>query len=308
MKICQCLSCRQLPHGLYSVIITILAILAWIAAAFQDKCNYAHVRGPIVEEFNATSPWLAFGLVGWNEPIPIPITTTTTNGTTTTTDIIYQSSSECQSYPPFFLASLDSMWSTGKTLAFFAQCIGGGGSLFVGCSLRIIFSKATWKWTGYLFCLASLTQVMSVWVWLMNDVCQWNSCNIWNGSGMDILSSALWMIAGLLMIFKYPKNRLPHHHDDHHEDDHCDHHHDPDHHHDNDMMHDDHDYDGHNDDTQCHQPSEYAPGEIQNVVDVEEPPSPQQAQRNDNNSNHVDDNNRRRRRQQVLPIESAQVA
>ena len=196
-------SCDQLPHGLYSVIITIVAFLAWIAATVQDRCNFAHVHGPIVTLWNATSPWIAMGLVGWNEPTRMP-------------DGTYQTSSgggggggrggQCQLYPPSFIESLDSMWSTGKTLAFLAQCIGGGGSLFVACSLWMVFSKATWKWTGYLLCFAGLCQAMSVLVWWGNDVCQWNTCSVWNGSGSNIVSSVLWILTGGFMVIKYPKN------------------------------------------------------------------------------------------------------
>jgi hypothetical protein len=61
--------------------------------------------------------------------------------------------------------------------AFLALVLGGGGALFVWCSTCFVFSKGTWRWTGYELLLASLCQAMTF-VWFGTQICTWNTCGL----------------------------------------------------------------------------------------------------------------------------------
>ena len=63
----------MLPHGAYGLVPSVLTTLAWLAALFQDSCDYAHLTGPIVEDLAVDServpPYLEVGFSGYREPI-----------------------------------------------------------------------------------------------------------------------------------------------------------------------------------------------------------------------------------------------
>lgn len=182
-----------MPHGPFSLAVVTLAWLAWMAALYQDGCDYAHVTGPVIStRLNSTAPWVEMGLGAWREP------------TFVAENDQYETNFEgkCQLYP----FAMDTIWSLARTLGFLSLCLGGGGTLFGTCCLCIVFSKATWTWTGYLLCLASLCQASNL-VWFANSMCDWNTCTLFWGSRLDIVASTLWMLAGMSAVFYYPPRR-----------------------------------------------------------------------------------------------------
>lgn len=186
-------SCFLLPHGSYSLFVSTLCTLGWLASLFQDGCDYAHVRGPVVKLLmvNATQipPWLEFGIGAYRAP--------TYNNKEWTTSF----GGSCSLYPQEFM---DEAWTTSRVFSFLALVLGGGGTLFLWCSTCFIFGRGTWRWTGYEILLASSCQGLSF-VWFMTDICQWNQCSLFWGSKADIAACVLWLVGGVLVICRYPQ-------------------------------------------------------------------------------------------------------
>jgi len=65
----------MLPHGPYGLLPSILTTLAWLAALFQDSCDYAQLTGPIVEDLavdpDRIPPYLEVGFSGYRSPVYI---------------------------------------------------------------------------------------------------------------------------------------------------------------------------------------------------------------------------------------------
>jgi hypothetical protein len=202
--------------------------LAWIASLFQDGCDFARVEGPVVERLikdggegsgdndgtpstssstQTIPPWLEFGIGAYRSPRLITDTDSTSTSTSTSTSNSNEEwetsfDEPCQLYPSDFQ---DAPWTTSRALAFLALVLGGGGTLFVLLAATCLaFSKATWRWTGYELCLASLCQTLSVVVWFQTSICTWNSCRLFWGSQADIAAAALWFLGGLFMVCRYP--------------------------------------------------------------------------------------------------------
>ncbi|KAG7336896.1 hypothetical protein IV203_032197 [Nitzschia inconspicua] len=191
----HCSPCRALPHGWYSVFVAILATVAWLSSWVQETCNFAIVTGPIVAELDPTFtsqaiPFLEFGLSAFREPAVDQFGNYTVS-----------LRGSCTEYPDGQL--IDSIWNTSRFFAFLALVLGGGSSLFVWCSTCFVFSRATWRWTGYCLVLASLCQA-TVFLWFMTQLCSWNACTLSDGSKADLLAVVLLMLSACLMFIKYP--------------------------------------------------------------------------------------------------------
>jgi hypothetical protein len=201
---CSCCCCRRrpcclalLPHGWYAVLVAILASIAWTTSWFQDGCNFAIVEGPLVIQLDPTFtsetvPFLQFGLSTFREPSKLDGTNNYTISLT----------GNCTEYPQPQLL-VDTKWSTARAFDFLALVLGGGGTLFVWCSTCFVFSRVTWRWTGYGLILASLCQA-TVYVWFTTLICSWNTCTWSYGSQSDLLAVIFWVVSGILMISKYP--------------------------------------------------------------------------------------------------------
>eukprot|EP00980_Cylindrotheca_fusiformis_P020462 scaffold7514_cov67-Cylindrotheca_fusiformis.AAC.2 len=198
-----------LPHGCYSLFVATVCTIAWIASLLQDGCDFAKVSGPVVAELTTTGqippPWLEFGIGAYRVP-----STTTTNAADNETQqqqhrIWYTDMEQkCQYFEEEELETfMDTAWTTARTFAFLALVIGGGGTVFLWASTIFVFSKATWRWTGYLMFLGSLCNSLTF-LWFLTAVCSWNTCSILWGSKADIVASSLWFLGGLLLICKYP--------------------------------------------------------------------------------------------------------
>jgi len=111
----------------------------------------------------------------------------------------------CVEYPSEFSAAMvDSSWNTARTLAFLGLVLGGTGTAFLFCSICFVFSKATWRWTGYELLLASLCQTISLSAWFNTQMCSWNTCKFGKGSKADIAAILSWFIGGLMVVCHYP--------------------------------------------------------------------------------------------------------
>ena len=183
-------SCRLLPHGSYALFIATLATLAWSASVFQDGCDFAVVRGDMVQDISSSPdvPYLEFGIGAYREPHR------TSDG-----DWKMNYGGACTEYP----FDIDPAWTASKAFAFLALVIGGGGTLFVWCSTCFVFSRGTWRWAGYELLTASLFQMLTF-VWYLNDTCKDNSCTLAWGSRADILATVLWLVCASMAIYKYP--------------------------------------------------------------------------------------------------------
>lgn len=185
-----------MPHGSYALVIATVSTLGWLAALFQDGCDFARVEGSVIKHLETegagggnSPPWLEFGLSAYREPIQ------NSNGDWETSfDTV------CLLYPEDLM---DDSWTTARTFAFLALVIGGGGTMFLWCSTCFVFSKGTWRWTGYELLLASLCQAIAF-CWFATQVCDWNTCTLFWGSKADIAASVLWFFCGLLVICRYP--------------------------------------------------------------------------------------------------------
>ena len=63
-------SCLLLPHGLYSLLITVLVTIGWVASLLEDGCTYARVTGPTADElaFSPDAPYVEVGLQAYRVP------------------------------------------------------------------------------------------------------------------------------------------------------------------------------------------------------------------------------------------------
>jgi hypothetical protein len=185
-------SCRLLPHGSYALSIATLATLAWCASVYQDGCDFAQVRGDMVQDIASSPdvPYLEFGIGAYREPY------LQSDG-----DYNINYGGACTEYP----FDIDAAWTASKAFAFLALVIGGGGTLFVWCSTCFVFSRGTWRWAGYELLTASLFQMLTF-VWYVNDTClsDNNTCSLAWGSRADIISTVLWFVCACMAISKYP--------------------------------------------------------------------------------------------------------
>ena len=200
-----------------------------------DTCNYALVSGPIVDQLDPSytnyNPItsLQFGFDSYREVAGQSPTTTATTTLDTTIDNSNQESQDktntssvvvsdillpnwsknrtlgCIDYPvELTLGLMDESWNTARTFAFIGLVLGGAGASFLFFSTCFVFSKVTWRWTGYALLLASLCQIISLCSWFNSQVCSWNTCKLSRGSKSDIASVLLWTISGLMCVLYYP--------------------------------------------------------------------------------------------------------
>jgi hypothetical protein len=175
--------------------VSVLCTAAWLSSLVQDGCDFAQVKGPIVAELTTAGeippPWLEFGIGAYRSPIV----------SLDDADAWYSDSSqECQLLEETLM---DTAWTTARTFAFLALVIGGGGTVFLWASTFFVFSRGTWRWTGYLLLIGSLCNAMTF-LWFQSGICVWNTCTMFWGSQVDIVASVMWFLGGLLIVCKYP--------------------------------------------------------------------------------------------------------
>lgn len=245
---------RSLPHGLYSLLLVLFAVIGWSASLWQgDGCNYAIVSGPIVDQLDpypssssSQNPikTLELGFDSYRElpdvvSIDLQQGPTENNGTfsldgssnsslsmtlisksvSNATDNLLVPWSErnkhkpaCIDYPEeVTLGIIDSKWTTSRSFAFLGLVTGGAGTTFLCCSLCFVFSRVTWRWTGYGLLLAAFCQLLSLVAWFSTQMCSWNNCGWSLGSVSDVCAVGVWTITGLMILCHYPKKEPPKH-------------------------------------------------------------------------------------------------
>mmetsp|Transcript_41066 Transcript_41066/g.98984 ORF Transcript_41066/g.98984 Transcript_41066/m.98984 type:complete len:295 (+) Transcript_41066:314-1198(+) len=213
---------RCLPHGCYSLWVALLCTAGWTASLMQDGCDFARVEGPVVAELTTLGelppPWLEFGIGAFRAPsqeslAEVSASTENTNTNTTNNlqwqfehwyDNLLEGEENCQLFQVETMEKfMDNAWTTARTFAFLALVLGGGGTLFLWASTFFVFSRGTWRWTGYLILIGSLCNSMTF-LWYLTSICSWNTCSMFWGSKTNILASTLWFLGGLFIVCRYP--------------------------------------------------------------------------------------------------------
>jgi len=198
----------------------------------QDGCDFARVQGPVVAELTPVGdlppPWMEFGIGAFREPSAQSLAematanannmnlnaTGSSSGSGSGSSLSlqfeqwYNNLSEgeknCQLFDEDTTEKfIDNAWTTARTFAFLALVLGGGGSLFLWASTFFVFSRGTWRWTGYLILIGSLCNSMTS-LWYLTSICSWNTCTMFWGSKTSILASSLWFFGGLFIVCRYP--------------------------------------------------------------------------------------------------------
>ena len=184
--------CLLLPHGLYSVVISVLVTVGWLAALFEDGCNYAKLSGNL-DAFSVSddTPFIEVGLQAYRMP--------KVNVETDIWDPVLKG--VCVAYPSE--VNMDAPWNLAKAFSFLALVLGGGATFYLWISACCRFSRGSWRWAGYEVAAAALFQIFSF-VWFHTELCRTNTCELFYGSRSDIASAMLWLLAAVLIFCHYP--------------------------------------------------------------------------------------------------------
>ena len=237
---------RSLPHGFYSIFLVLLSTTGWFASLWQgDGCNYAIVSGPIVDQldpsFQKENPitTLELGFDSYRElpnrvainldgqtynddevvdsssssssssSISKSFTTTQLANATDNLQLFKPRTTKCTIYPETVTQGIiDSSWTTSRSFAFLGLVLGGAGTTFLACSVCFVFSRVTWRWTGYALLLAALFQALSLVAWFQTQLCSWNDCGWSLGSISDVCALSIWALAGIMILCHYPKMKM----------------------------------------------------------------------------------------------------
>ena len=130
--------CILLPHGIYSLIATALTTMGWIAALFENSCNYAMLSGDIVNDISIEEvPYLQVGFQAYKNP-QLDIATNTWYAPSST--------GQCVSYPTN--VEIDAVWNLSKLFSFMGIVLGGGATFYLWISTCCRFGRGSWRWAG----------------------------------------------------------------------------------------------------------------------------------------------------------------
>lgn len=182
-----------LPHGVYSLFPSVLTTIGWLSSVFQDGCDFAKLTGDLVGQIASTpdATYLEVGFKAFREPL--------SDGTA-------RYLGPCTAYPDE-LVNQDTLWTTAKGFAFFAQVLGLSSALFLWFSTCCVFSKGTWHLASVQIALAAVCQACSF-IWFQTEMCEENSCDLFWGSKTDIVATVFWTLAAAMMCCKYPEPQL----------------------------------------------------------------------------------------------------
>lgn len=167
--------------------------MGWIAALFENSCNYALLYGDIVNDISIEEvPYLQVGFQAYKDP-QLNIDTNTWHASRT---------GQCISYPTNF--EIDTVWKISNLFSFVGVVLGGGATFYLWISTCCRFSRGSWRWAGYEVVAACLFQSLSF-IWFATDICKKNHCRLSYGSKADILANCFWFVAALLIFTHYPK-------------------------------------------------------------------------------------------------------
>lgn len=194
--------CKCLPHGVYAVVASLFATMAWLACLSKDGCDYARVTGPIVADItnNPSIPFIDAGLSRYRAPILNPM-----NG-----QWVLDLSVPCEEYNTDVI-DIDAAWTFAKITSFLALVFGGGGAIFVWFSSCYVFQRHVWRWAGYELLVATALLALTF-AWFATGMCHGNDgkdeCAMHYGARADILACILWAGATLFILCKYPAERV----------------------------------------------------------------------------------------------------
>lgn len=185
-------TCVLLPHGPFSLLTAALTTMGWLAALFENSCNYALVSGDVVDEVSITPvPFIQVGLQAYRLP----------HLDTETQSWHASRTGECILYPSTI--DIDGIWKLSNGFSFVAMVLGGGATFYLWISTFCRFSRGSWRWAGYEIAAACLFQVLSF-AWFATDLCQRNQCSLSNGAKADIVAATFWLVAAILVFAHYP--------------------------------------------------------------------------------------------------------
>lgn len=186
-------TCVLLPHGIYSLITAALTSMGWIAALFDNSCDYALLTGDIVDDISIEQvPFLQAGFQAYKNP---QLNLDTNNW--------YASKAgPCISYPTS--VEIDAIWKLSNLFSFIGLVLGGGATFYLWISTCCRFSRGSWRWAGYEVVAACFFQSLSF-LWFATDVCRKNHCSLSVGSKADIIANCFWFAAAVLIFSHYPK-------------------------------------------------------------------------------------------------------
>lgn len=185
-------TCVLLPHGPFSLVTATLTTMGWLAALFENSCNYALLSGDVVDEVSISSvPFIQVGLEAYRLP----------RFDSDTQSWYASRTGECILYPSSI--NIDAVWKFSTAFSFIGLVLGGGATFYLWISTFCRFSRGSWRWAGYEIAAACLFQTLSF-IWFATDVCQSNLCTLSNGAKADILAAAFWLVAAILIFAHYP--------------------------------------------------------------------------------------------------------
>jgi hypothetical protein len=186
-------TCVLLPHGIYSLITAALTTMGWIAALFDNSCNYAVLSGDIVDDISIDEvPFLLVGFHAYKNP-QLNLDTNSWYASKT---------GQCISYPTS--VEIDAVWKISNLFSFIGLVLGGGATFYLWISTCCRFSRGSWRWAGYEVVAACFFQSLSF-IWFATDICRKNHCGLSYGSKADIIANSFWFAAALLILSYYPK-------------------------------------------------------------------------------------------------------
>lgn len=187
--------CLLLPHGVYSLVITVCVTFGWMCALFEDGCNYAKLSGDL-DTFLVSSdtPYLEVGLQAYRMP--------EVNLVNDRWDPVLAGA--CVTYPGE--VQMDTPWKLARAFSSLSLVLGGGATFYLWISACCRFSRGSWRWAGYEVAAACVFQALSF-VWFHTELCQTNTCELFYGSKADIASGLLWLLAAVLIFAHYPVPR-----------------------------------------------------------------------------------------------------
>ena len=186
-------TCVLLPHGFYSLVTAALTTMGWIAALFDNSCNYAILSGDIVRDISIEDvPFLQVGFQAYKDP-KLDIDT----------DSWYASrTGQCITFPTS--VEIDAIWRISSFFSFVGLVLGGGATFYLWISTCCRFTRGSWRWAGYEIVAACVFQSLSF-LWFATDICKTNQCRLSYGSKADVMANAFWFVAALLIFSHYPK-------------------------------------------------------------------------------------------------------
>jgi hypothetical protein len=196
--------CRLLPHGLYSLVPTVLASMALIAGHARDACRYAKLtEGELVDSIftslgdNAADDGSYYLEVGLNA-YRVPGSRIDEN----VSEIPALNPRYCFRYPD--VVTIDPIWHVARAASFLSVVLGGGAVFYLWISTCCRFNKSSWRCAAYEILLAALFQAVAF-CWFASDICKTNTCKMDVGAQTDVVAIVIWLVAAASILLHFPK-------------------------------------------------------------------------------------------------------